>query len=92
MLLGPAIQGTEVVSSSPGAMILSASAMVMQLQLDVAKFPAPAVALWELVGERQQRAAIVQLSALIACAVVGEAVGGELASFPGAGESGGRGD
>lgn len=92
MLLGATSGWTEAVSSWAGAMILSASGMAIQLRLDVVEFPAPAAALWELVGERHQRAAVVQLSALIACAVVGEAIGDELASFPGAGGSGGRGD
>jgi hypothetical protein len=43
----------------------------MQLRLDLAQSPAPATVLWELVGEEQRRAAIAQLRALIAAAVVG---------------------
>lgn len=43
----------------------------MQLRLDLAESPAPAAVLWELVGEEERRAAIAQLSVLIAGAVVG---------------------
>ena len=46
----------------------------MQLRLDLAESPAPAAVLWELVGEGERRAAIAQLSALIAGAVVGPVV------------------
>lgn len=51
----------------------------MQLRLDLAEGPAPAAVLWELVGEDERQTAIVQLSALIAAAVVGpvEEVSGE---------------
>jgi hypothetical protein len=54
----------------------------MQLRLDLAESPAPAAVLWELVGAEQRRAAIAQLSALIAAAVVGPVieVDGERAS------------
>lgn len=53
----------------------------MQLRLDLAESPAPAAVLWELVGEEERRAAIAQLSVLIAAAVVGRVieVGGERA-------------
>ena len=63
----------------------------MQLRLDLAESPAPAAVLWELVGDAERRAAIAQLSALIAEAVVGPGVGGpgERALLPGAGASGG---
>ena len=63
----------------------------MQLRLDLAESPAPAVVLWELVGEAERRAAITQLSALIAEAVVGPVVEPprEQALPPGAGASGG---
>ena len=44
----------------------------MQLRLELAESPAPAVALWELVGEEQRQAAMVLLAALIARTVVGE--------------------
>jgi len=46
----------------------------MQLRLDLAESPAPGSVLWELVGEEERRAAIAQLSALIAAAVVGPVV------------------
>jgi hypothetical protein len=63
----------------------------MQLRLDLAEFPAPAAVLWELVGEAERRAAIAQLSALIAEAVVGPVVErpGEQALLAGAGARGG---
>jgi len=63
----------------------------MQLRLDLAESPAPAAVLWELVGEAERRAAIAQLSALIAEAVVGPVVErpGEQALLPGAGAPGG---
>ena len=44
----------------------------MQLRLDLAASPAPAAALWELVGERQREAAMALLAALIARTVAGE--------------------
>jgi hypothetical protein len=44
----------------------------MQLRLDLGESPAPAAALWELLGEEQRQAALAQLVALIAQAVVGE--------------------
>jgi hypothetical protein len=66
----------------------------VQLRLDLADGPAPAAALWELLGAEQRRAAMALLAALIAQTVAGgdeEAVG-ERASLGGAGVSGGRGD
>ena len=62
----------------------------MQLRLDLAESPAPAAVLWELVGEAERRAAIAQLSALSAEAVVGPVVEGrgERALLPGAGAAG----
>jgi hypothetical protein len=39
---------------------------VMQLRLQLAESPAPAAALWELVGSEQRRTAIALLAALIA--------------------------
>ena len=38
----------------------------MQLRLELAESPAPAVALWELVGEEQRQTAMALLAALIA--------------------------
>jgi hypothetical protein len=46
--------------------------VVVQLRLELAESPAPAVALWELVGEQQRQAAMVLLSALIARSVAGD--------------------
>ena len=56
----------------------------MQLRLELAESPAPATVLWELVGEEDRQTAIVQLSALIAAAVVGPVVevSGERAPLP----------
>ena len=45
---------------------------IVQLRLELAESPAPAVALWELVGEEQRQTAMTLLAALIARAVVGE--------------------
>ena len=56
------------------AMIPLASTRMMQLRLELAESPAPATVLWELVGDEERQAAIVQLSALIAAAVVGPVV------------------
>lgn len=39
---------------------------IVQLRLELAEIPAPAVALWELVGEQQRQAAMTLLTALIA--------------------------
>lgn len=64
----------------------------MQLRLELAESPAPAVALWELVGERQRQAAMTLLAALIAQTVAPEAVGDDRASVGGAGVAGGRDD
>lgn len=50
--------------------IISGSPMV-QLRLELAERPAPAAALWELVGESQRQAAMVLLAALIAQTVAG---------------------
>ena len=44
----------------------------MQLRLELAESPAPAVALWELVGEEQRQTAMTLLAALIARTVAGE--------------------
>jgi hypothetical protein len=45
---------------------------IVQLRLELAESPAPAVALWELVGEQQRHAVMVLLAALIARAVAGD--------------------
>jgi len=44
----------------------------VQLRLELAESPAPAVALWELVGEEQRQTAMTLLAALIARTVAGE--------------------
>ena len=52
----------------------------MQLRLDLAESPAPAAALWELVGEEERRAAMALLAVLIAQTLADdleEATGGE---------------
>ena len=56
------------------------------------RYNAPAVALWELVGEQQRQAAMTLLAALIAQSLVSEAVGDDRASLGGAGAAGGRDD
>ena len=77
-------------SSWPGAMIVLRRA-ILQLRLELAESPAPAVALWELLGEQQRQSAMTLLTALIAQTVAGEAVGDEeVASLGGADEAGGR--
>ena len=45
---------------------------IVQLRLELAESPAPAVAWWELVGEEQRQTAMTLLAALIARTVVGE--------------------
>jgi hypothetical protein len=85
------VRRAAAVSSWPGAMIRTSS-MVMQLRLDLAESPAPAAALWELVGAEQRQRARTLLAALIARAVAGEAIGDELVSLAGAGAAGGRDD
>jgi hypothetical protein len=49
----------------------------MQLRLELGESPAPAAALWELLGEQQRRAALAQLAALIAQTIAGEEDRGE---------------
>ena len=44
--------------------------------MELAESPAPAVALWELVGEQQRETAMTLLAALIASSVAGEQDGG----------------
>ena len=63
--------------SWPSAMIADATRRAMQLRLDLAECPAPAAALWELVGAGERQAAIALLAALIARTVVGEPAGDE---------------
>jgi hypothetical protein len=46
--------------------------LIVQLRLELAESPAPAVALWELVGEEQRQTAMVLLAALIAQTIAGE--------------------
>jgi hypothetical protein len=66
--------------------------LIVQLRLELAESPAPAAALWELVGEQQRETAMTLLAALIAQAVAGEVLGDEVASLGGAGVPGGRDD
>jgi hypothetical protein len=73
-------------------MIAAARRPTVQLRLELAESPAPAVALWELVGEQQRESAIVLLAALIAQAVAPEAAGDDRAPLRGAGARGGRDD
>jgi hypothetical protein len=66
------------VSSWPGRMIALSRALrrpIVQLRLDLAESPAPASALWELVGEEQRLAAMTLLAVLIAQTVTGEEEG-----------------
>jgi hypothetical protein len=49
--------------------------MMVQLRLDLAECPAPATALWELLGEQERQAAMALLAALIARAVTEETDG-----------------
>jgi hypothetical protein len=46
--------------------------LIVQLRLELAESPAPAVALWELVGEEQRQTAMTLLAALIARTVAGD--------------------
>ena len=52
--------------------VQAAGGVIVQLRLDLAESPAPAVALWELVGEEQRHTAMVLLAALIAQTIAGE--------------------
>jgi hypothetical protein len=54
--------------------MIVARGSIVQLRLELAESPAPAVALWELVGEEQRQTAMALLAALIAQIVGGEAV------------------
>jgi hypothetical protein len=53
-------------------MIRPARRPEVQLRLELAESPAPAAALWEIVGERQRETAMTLLAALIARSVAGE--------------------
>jgi hypothetical protein len=66
-------------SSWPSAMIRvqETGGSIVQLRLDLAESPAPAVALWELVGEQQRETAMTLLAALLARTVSGERDDGE---------------
>jgi hypothetical protein len=72
--------------------MIAAGRSIVQLRLELAGSAAPAVALWELVGEQQRQSAMTLLAALIAQTVAPGAVGDELVSEPGAGAAGERGD
>jgi hypothetical protein len=72
-------------------MIAPARRPNVQLRLELAESPAPAVALWELVGEQQRETAIALLAVLIAQAVApapAEVMNDELASLRSAGARG----
>lgn len=60
----------------------------MQLRLELAESPAPAAALWELVGEQQRQTAMTLLAALIAQTIAPEAVSDERVSLGGASTAG----
>jgi hypothetical protein len=51
---------------------LARSALSRQLRLDLAESPAPAEALWELLGEESRQAAEALLAVLIARSVAGQ--------------------
>jgi hypothetical protein len=61
---------------------------IVQLRLELAESPAPAAALWELVGEQQRQAVMVLLAAMIAQTLAPEAAGDERASLGGIGTVG----
>lgn len=65
---------------------------MQQLRLELAGSAAPAVALWELVGEPERQRAMTLLAALIAQTIAPEAASDDLASLRGAGTAGGRDD
>ena len=64
------------VSSWPRAMI-GIRGPIVQLRLELAESPAPAEALWELVGAQQRQLAMALLAALIAQTVAPGAAGDE---------------
>jgi hypothetical protein len=61
---------------------------IVQLRLELAESPAPAVVLWELVGEPQRQVAMSLLAVLIAQTLVPEAASDERVSLGGAGTAG----
>jgi hypothetical protein len=61
---------------------------IVQLRLELAGSPAPAVALWELVGEQQRQQAMTLLAALIAQTIAPEAVSDDRVSLGGASAAG----
>jgi hypothetical protein len=68
--------------------MIPARRSIVQLRLELAESPAPAVALWELVGEQQRHTAMSLLATLIAQTLAPEAVGDERVSLRGAGTVG----
>jgi hypothetical protein len=84
--------GWLIVLSWSSAMIAAARRPIVQLRLELAESPAPAVALWELVGEEQRQSAMALLAALIAQTVAPEAGSDDRASLGGVGAGGGRDD
>lgn len=60
----------------------------MQWRLEMAESPAPAAALWELIGEWQRQAAMVLLAAMIARTIAPEAVSDDGVSLGGASAAG----
>jgi hypothetical protein len=71
--------------------MIAARRSIVQLRLELVGSAAPAVALWELVGEQQRQSAMTLLAALIAQTVAPEA-GDDLASLRGTSAAGGRDD
>jgi hypothetical protein len=68
----------RVVLPSAKIAVSKARRRLVQLRLDLAECPAPAVALWELLGEQQRQTAMALLAALIARSVAHyEAAGDE---------------
>jgi hypothetical protein len=74
--------------SSTASAIITARRSIVQLRLELAESPAPAAALWELVGEQQRQAAMSLLTTLIAQTLAPEAAGDERVSLRGAGTVG----
>jgi hypothetical protein len=65
----------------------AAGGLIVQLRLELAESPAPAAALWELVGEQQRQTAMTLLAAMIAQTVAPE-VSDDGVSMAGAGTAG----
>ncbi|MCA1699206.1 MAG: hypothetical protein LC790_10025, partial [Actinobacteria bacterium] len=70
---------TDALPSCASVMIAASRTAwrVMQLRLDLTEGPAPAAALWELVGEEQREAAMAILAALIAQSALARETGDE---------------